>query len=258
MTDKTAIFSHFSDILDNMIDSSSFFKYFFQRPSYTEDIEGTAEDAAVPEGIAVRFGATRACIIDDNYDYVIKFDIDEDERQESVCECEENIYQHACECGLGKYFARIQHLGIYCKTIEYYDFLDVDNAIAWECYEQGIEEVKEFEETTNYKKRTITIMFDLYFCDKATNYKHRLSTEEHMKKYEPIARATKSPLVERYVWLAVDFIDFYGVGAFYALSDFLREHRVNDLHYGNAGIIDGKPVLIDYAGYHDICDEYSW
>ena len=35
-----------------------------------------------------------------------------------------------------------------------------------------------------------------------------------------------------------------------ALSSFLREHRIGDLHEGNFGFIGDRTVIIDFSGYH--------
>ena len=66
---KSAVFSHFSHILDNMIENSLFFDTYFMDPVGIEDIEGSALDEAIPANICINFGATRGCIVDENYDY---------------------------------------------------------------------------------------------------------------------------------------------------------------------------------------------
>ena len=57
-----------------MLDTSLFFETFWQAPYSSEDFYGSCDDEALPENLNIKFGATRGCIVDDNYDYVVKFD----------------------------------------------------------------------------------------------------------------------------------------------------------------------------------------
>lgn len=56
--------------------------------------------------------------------------------------------------------------------------------------------------------------------------------------YDDISRA----------WLA-HALQLYGKKFMYSFEKWTREARVNDLHNGNVGWLDGKPILLDYAGY---------
>ena len=50
-------------------------------------------------------------------------------------------------------------------------------------------------------------------------------------------------------WLA-KAIDVYGEDEVNSLLDFIREHSIDDLHYGNIGYRkNGEPVLLDYSGF---------
>ena len=46
-----------------------------------------------------------------------------------------------------------------------------------------------------------------------------------------------------------DFINYYGEETFDRLINFLESELVGDLHEGNIGYIDGRPVLVDYSGF---------
>lgn len=52
------------------------------------------------------------------------------------------------------------------------------------------------------------------------------------------------------VWIE-DFLDEYGVEEYRRLEKFLNEKHICDLHDGNLGYINGKPVLVDYTGYNE-------
>ena len=75
---QEAVFNHFSKIIDNMLDNSLFFETFWQRPYSEDSIEGSVDDAALPANINLFFGASRGCIFDTDYNYVVKFDIEGD------------------------------------------------------------------------------------------------------------------------------------------------------------------------------------
>ena len=55
------------------------------------------------------------------------------------------------------------------------------------------------------------------------------------------------------VWSEVDDLeDNERVSLFFDdedLTDFLREHRINDLHEGNFGYFDGCKVIVDFSGF---------
>ena len=45
--------------------------------------------------------------------------------------------------------------------------------------------------------------------------------------------------------------EYYGKESCLPLFDFLGGLNVNDLHNGNVGLLDNKPVLFDYSGFHN-------
>lgn len=50
--------------------------------------------------------------------------------------------------------------------------------------------------------------------------------------------------------LSLHIIEYYGLKKFFELVEFVEEKRINDLHGGNYGFIDGRPVIFDYSGYY--------
>lgn len=49
------------------------------------------------------------------------------------------------------------------------------------------------------------------------------------------------------LWCA--FVSYYGLEFCKRLSNFCIENSINDICYRNCGMINGRPVLIDYSGY---------
>lgn len=52
------------------------------------------------------------------------------------------------------------------------------------------------------------------------------------------------------VWIK-DFILAYGIDELIKLDEFLKDCGLEDLHDGNLGYFEGKPIIIDYGGYYD-------
>lgn len=48
----------------------------------------------------------------------------------------------------------------------------------------------------------------------------------------------------------------YGKRFMGKLADFTKKHCINDLHNGNIGYINNRPIILDFAGYHQGSDEY--
>lgn len=246
---KNEIFAHFSSILDTMLDTSLYFDTFFQRPfSLPEDIEGSIDDEAVPENLSIHFGASRGCIVDNAYDYVVKFDVEED-NEGCVCEREYHIYQHAKEMGVADYFAESIYLGTYVKKIMFYDCSSVNYYVDNyyydpECYEKSfMEHEDEFGSI-----HEIVISIPLYAYPKAKHhYPSCVGNDEEICK--TAARKIMSPLREN-LSVAIEFIHEYGEEAYHTITDFLYNENVNDIHFGNVGNIGDRYVIIDYAGYH--------
>ena len=256
--DKQAVLSHFSDIIDNMIDESLFFSTYFQRPYYIESaIEGDDDDRAVPFGLNIHFGATRGCIVDEDYDYVVKFDIDGDSYNDAICDRECQIYSAAKARHLEQFFCEGEFLGYYKKTITFYDYDEIERHINWYDYDpQWFDEEFAKNEDDFGELVPITICVPLYGYRKADpHWIHDYREGEDSNTYINMAQKIHSPMRERNLAVAIDFIREYGQEAYVALSDFMYEENINDLHCGNVGDINGKMVFIDYSGYHSSFDD---
>lgn len=249
---KREVFKHFSDIFDDMLYHSLFWDTYFQSPYSMENASGSIDDIAFPENLSMKFGATRGCLIDTNYDYVVKFDIEGDANG-YACEREEYLYDKAIDAGIEQYFAECVYLGTYTKTIHFYDYCDIERNMNW-CDYDWREFEQDFMENEDYfgEIHNITISIPLYAYPKARPH-YFMGVVGSQDENEYICKAQKivSPMRDSNLAVAVDFIRQYGEEAYQRVTDFLYENDINDLHCANFADIDGHYVAIDYAGYHD-------
>lgn len=244
---KKEVFSHFSAIIDKMIDNSDFFPYFFQHP-FSLDNNITNNERLLDEGVHLNFGANRGCFVDNNYDYVVKFDVDGfEQKHDSACAFETEIFARAKEENLDMCFAEATYIGTYCRTISFYDIkIDPFNGELDFIYDDEVEKHMTLFINEGAEEMDITISIPLYAYPRAVLFDGPFHSNEQEKK---IARSIMSPLRDRNLMVALLFIQTYGEEIYKELSSFLLEEDINDLHLGNIGLINGKIVLIDYAGY---------
>lgn len=69
----------------------------------------------------------------------------------------------------------------------------------------------------------------------------------HSKVYRKICQGFFSDCPSS-VWLGAA-ITLYGKKSLRLLEKWTKENRINDLHSGNCGFLNGKPILLDYGGY---------
>ena len=247
---KKEIFNHYSEILDTMLENSIWFDAFFQNPSDFDDSLMPKED--IPCGITVASGATRTCIIDSDCDWVVKFDINDDDYGEA-CQRELNIYRDAREKHLDRYFTEVQYVGTYTRYINFYDIADLERWTNVYCQDKDefIADLTRHEEDMEVQQ--ILISLPLYAYRRATGYNFTTTVTAPMR--EQIKRVG-SPLRSRNIVIAAEFIARYGFSEYVKFSRFGLEWEINDVHMGNIGDVNGDMVLIDFAGFHD-CDDCS-
>lgn len=61
------------------------------------------------------------------------------------------------------------------------------------------------------------------------------------------------------LWASVA-LSLYGKFAVKRLCDFIQKNRINDLHRGNIGFYNFKPIILDFCGYenYENSDEEDW
>ena len=245
--DKKEIFNHFSTIIDEMINNSLFWSTYWQRPyGFGDTIDGSDYDE-MPAHILIQSGATRTCIVDEDYDWVVKFDV-EDDAYGSACEREEKIYSAAKSYALDRYFAEVVYLGRYTREINFYDVIDIERWCDLFDYDPSYFEKSFMENEEKFGPvHPIIISVPLYAYRKATAYDCGPADVTSIAQAQKIA----SPLRSRNIAVATAFIREFGMDEYKAFSEFGLEWDINDLHCNNVGLIDGHMTIIDYSGYHD-------
>lgn len=242
--DKKAVFNHYSEILDRLLDESDFLKFYLQSPYFLEG------KVFIDDVIRFCYGATRGCFIDDNYDYVVKFDIETDDDGESCCEREVEIYDRAKAKGLDGYFCEAEYLGTYTHSFKFYTFEAMESAFGccpdgWDDFDGlFMDNLDDFGEI-----KTICVSLPLYGYRRA-----EIIPGPTNKFCDEVVKSIRSPFKGNYD-VATRFYYEYGWDEYVAFSRFALRNRINDLHEWNVGYINNKMCLIDYAGFHDMYNE---
>ena len=238
--DKKAVFNHYSEILNRLLDESNFLKFYLQNPYFLEG------KVFIDDVIRFCYGATRGCFVDDNYDYVVKFDIEMDGDGESCCAREVEIYDKAKTKGLDSYFCEAEYLGTYTHNFKFYTFEAMESAFG--CCPDGwndfdglfMDKLDDFGEIKTicvygYRRAEIIPGPTNKFCDE-------------------VVKSIRSPFRGNYD-VATSFYYEYGWDEYVEFSRFALHNHINDLHRGNIGYINNRMCLIDYAGFHDMYEE---
>lgn len=94
------------------------------------------------------------------------------------------------------------------------------------------------------------------FCFEEKYHNERMFFENIYEEHEKIIWALKQKLYDSFVsttWLAAVY-HFYGEEFLERLVEWTKFSKVNDLHNHNTGFLNGKPVILDYAGYEEKYD----
>lgn len=247
------VFNHYSKILDNLLTDSTF-AFVFQEPrEFSADFDSFFYKK-MPDNLFLCFGASRFCLIDDNYPFVVKVDysnpIEYFPDFPSFCEKERYICSKAQERNFDKYLTEVKFLGTYRKVIKTYELADIDRYYSsydlvdfdYASYVEALEEM----ERDGIEQREVEIVLPLYGYEKVDIITLNPKLNSREREYY---RSFNSPLSEVAVGVIVRFIEDYGLEEYYDFNEFLQEFNIHDIHAGNVGEIYGKIVILDYASY---------
>lgn len=238
--DKNAIFNHYSRILDTAIEKSAFFKAYLQY-SFTMNYVFTSEDdGSLPESVGMGVGCTRACLVDSNYDYVVKFDLTE--VGSGDCAREERLYYYAQQENVDSFFIPCYYVGTYTKTYSFYTIEEMSH-IEWyydelDCLYDGLKNM-------TIAPHDITISIPLYAYPRANEFDFFTPENEQTSD---IVRNSRSPL-KKQIEVANEFVRRYGVESYNKFNAFCEKWNINDLHSSNVMELNGELKIADYAGY---------
>ena len=163
-------------------------------------------------------GVSKFVIIPKNGDFVFKIGYDHDNEGDEIdngCEVENVYYQYATYDSLDMYFA----------ATAFYDFITTPAGHKIPVYVQ--EKVEPL-------------------CDRGSNCDGLTREEKRTMKSKVSSYYGGARLDE--CWIK-DFIDCYGEEELECLMQFIDENNINDLHRGNIGYKNGKPIIFDFSGY---------
>ena len=242
-------FAYYSNILDSLLTNNRYFQMYFQSPFSIDcdDYILAHYYEQVPRDVRLSCGVSRGCIAAEGMDEVVKFDLS---GYEGTCEYEMNVFAAAAQVGLQHCFAHPRFLGTYRRKVVTWplDLLMFEND-TWDWSEDDYLEAINELGLTDEDMREVEIEIPLYAYERVNSIGY-LSMETDDED-ENIAASYDSPLLERSEDIAISFVHEYGEAVYVALSEFLAEWEVNDIHCGNVGWINSNFVLLDYAGYHE-------
>lgn len=165
------------------------------------------------KNLSVNYGATKYCLIDNQGDYVIKWDKD---TSYGDTEKEYEVYQKAIEKGIAFLFPQTE---ILCRINGV--AIVLQRKVDYSCGNMSYKQ----EDALNYQCRTVKI--------------------EMVQKVDRNIYRSRVPNL----WIK-SLICIYGKKITKLFEEFTHEQKINDLHSNNVGYLNGKPIVLDFSGYH--------
>ena len=174
-------------------------------------------------------GATRICVYYKDWDFVLKFD----EKYQTTAYCSLECYHYE----MAKAY-RVERV-----------LLPIERVAA---FDNGLKIYRQTKFTTGWHdlspkdNKALQSAYKQMWRSKAFN---KICKDMHHDTHDLwIARVTQ----------------LYGKKFMRSLENWISDYQINDLHTGNIGILNGVPILLDYAGYRglsyspskDIIDNY--
>lgn len=134
LSKEIAVANHFFTLLGQLEEGCAEFSEFFQKPNGAKWRELMWDDFGFwPDSIVLECGATKAVIIDKDYDYVLKIPFPMESGQ-NYCQIELENYVNAKQDNLEAYFAETFYLGEYegaqCYASKKADCNDIEGRVS--------------------------------------------------------------------------------------------------------------------------------
>lgn len=166
------------------------------------------------EGYEMHSGATRICVYHKDWDFVLKFD---------------EAYRTTAYCSLECYHYEMAKAYRVEKVL-----LPIERVVT---FDNGLKIYRQIKFTTGWN--------DLSPKDNKTlrsAYEQVRRSKSFKKIHDGMNYGTHEYWIARVTQL-------YGKKFMRSLEDWISQYQINDLHMGNIGLLNGVPVLLDYAGY---------
>lgn len=163
-------------------------------------------------------GASKYCLIFKKEDFVVKWVCGEryNEAMEEV-----EMYKKAVAAGLASFFPKTEFL----TEIKGIKFV-IQEKIDFSVNDLSADKRKKYEQISRTASRRKCYKMEKEF-QKVQGYRRDLD----------------------YLWASMALV-LYGKKACKALSKFIHENNINDLHNSNVGYKNNRPIILDFSGYH--------
>ena len=201
------------------------------------------------ENYYVEEGATKIVFVSKNENYVIKIPFCGQEPDDwGSYSCSDSRYDNSFfDCGCPSCYSPFEFAG----EPNGWDYCKAEVLLYEKAKEAHLE--KHFVKTTLigyvnnhpiYLQQKATIFNDLEMSE---NYHYK--SEEQLNRSKTLC-STNDVRCFNATWIA-DFIEYYDEETFLTLAYHLENNYIDDLHRSNLGYINGRPVIVDYAGYNE-------
>ena len=175
-------------------------------------------DRNLAEQVRVSDGASKICFVFRNKPFVVKWSTyGYKEAMEEV-----EIYNRAMAQDLAKFFPKTAFL-IHVNGIDFVVQEKIDKSVS-ECNRKDIQRFQRISKTATDK---IVYKIEHEFHRAGNGYHRSLDHD----------------------WAKMAIV-LYGKHACKALCEFVVANSINDLHGRNIGYKDGRPIILDFSGYH--------
>jgi hypothetical protein len=214
MTDEMReVLEHYGNIIDDILNNEE------DRRILLDPYMFLDEDYQCNNGAWLCAGATRCAIVDDDYDWIVKFNLN-DEYKIDYCATEAKVYANADKYGVKDMLVPCIALGSWVCS----------EGFVWKLYA--------------YRRITRAYSSDIYSS---------FTPEEN----NIINRYESSPLIEKSKCVVVSLWREWGQEKMDKLNALCEDWDINDLHGRNIGYLEDRLVIFDYAGFHGI-DDYDY
>ena len=175
-------------------------------------------DRNLAEQVSVSDGASKICFVFRNKPFVVKWSTHG--YKEAMEEVE--IYNRAMAQNLAKFFPKTAFL-VRVNGIDFVAQEKIDKSVS-EC---DLKDIQRFQRISKTATDKIVYKIEHEFLRAGNGYHRSLDHD----------------------WAKMAIV-LYGKHACKALCEFVIDNNINDLHGRNIGYKDGKPIILDFSGYH--------